>query len=512
MIKTVNPDALEIIQKQEVLLKDQAVKIITLEQQLDWLKRQVFGAKSERFIDATSEHPLLPGMELATPAPEPEKQSVEYERRAHRNQTGWQDFPEDLPREEIIIELPEDKRFSKDGKALELIGYDVFERLAQRNGYFIKVYKRAKYAVKGDPLSGVVIAPHPGDVFDSKSGKSKFDVSFIANTVVSKCIDYMPLYRQAEKHKRNGIHINRSTLLSQFSGAANTLILLYERLVKVILLCEIIHADESSIKMMAPGHGKCKTAWLWCRMTGIGPPLTAFAFDTSRNSAAAEKYLGNYSGTVISDQYSVYGKLEKAENSTLETAGCWAHARRYVEKALDEDLDVAGDILKRIRQLYTAERQAKKNSEAQSTEKALFRERQKLRAKVSRHTLKEIFKKCEDLKFEHVPSSLMYKAANYILNARVSLSRFVDNPKINIDNNPAENAIRPIALGRKNYLFAGSEAGGQNLAILLSLVVSCKQNKINPQAYLEDVLTRIHTTPAKLIDSLLPHLWQPEEK
>jgi transposase len=493
-------------------IEDQAVQITTLEQQLDWLKRQMFGAKSERFVDPNSDHPLLPGMEPQTPAPEPEKQKVSYERRAHRNQTGWQKFPEDLPREEVIIELPEEQRFSKDGKALELIGYDSFERLACRSGYFIKVIKRAKYAVKGDPLNGVVTAPHPGDVLDSKSGKSKFDVSFIAHTVVSKCVDYMPLYRQAEKHNRNGISVGRSTLLGLFSGSAGMITLLYERVVEVILQCEIIHADESSMKMLAPGNGKCKTAWLWCRMTGVGPPLTAFAFDTSRSSAAAEKYLGNYSGTVISDQYKVYAKLEKAENSTLETAGCWAHARRYVEKALNEAPDDANYMLRLIRQLYMAERQAKTNSEEQSTEKALFQARQKLRAKVSRDTVKQIFKKCEELKFDHVPSSLMYKASKYILNARTSLSRFVNNPKINIDNNPAENAIRPIALGRKNYLFAGSEAGGQNLAMLLSLTASCKQNNINPQAYLEDILTRIHTTPAKDIDTLLPHLWKPEAK
>ncbi len=512
MIETASPEALEIIQRQGALLEEQAIKITNLQQQLDWLKRQVFGAKSERFVDPTGDHPLLPGFEPDQVHEKPKTQHVEYDRKAHRNQTGWQEFPADLPREEVVIELPEAKRFTEDGKALELIGYDVFERLAHRSGYFIKVFKRAKYAVKNDPLQGVVIAPHPGDVLDSKTGKSKFDVSFIAHTVVSKCVDYLPLYRQEQQLARYGLKIDRSTLGRLFSGVAEVLTPLYKRMAELIMACEIIHADESSMKLLAPGNGKCKTAWLWCRMTGIGPPLTAFAFDTSRGSEAAEKYLGNYSGTIISDQYSVYEKLEKAESCSLETAGCWAHVRRYVEKSLKEAFDDASAILKLIQIMYSAERQAKKNAEPLSTEKALFQARQKLRAKVSRDTVKNIFKKCEELKSEHIPSSLMHKAANYILNARVSLSRFLDNPKINIDNNPAENAIRPIALGRKNYLFAGSEAGGQNLAILLSLTASCKQNNINPQSYLDDVLTRIHTTSAKDIDSLLPHLWHPADK
>lgn len=173
--------------------------VVQLQQQLDWLKRQIFGAKSERYVAPGCDTPLLPGFEPAA-VPEPlATEHVEYDRRAHRNQSGWQEFPADLPREEIVIELPETERFTADGRALELIGYDIIERLAQRSGYYIKVYKRAKYAVKGDPLQGVVTAAHPGDVLDGRSGKSKFDVSFIAHTVVSKCVDYLPLYRQEQQ-------------------------------------------------------------------------------------------------------------------------------------------------------------------------------------------------------------------------------------------------------------------------------------------------------------------------
>ncbi|MFA6716919.1 MAG: IS66 family transposase [Victivallaceae bacterium] len=482
-----------------------------LRQQLDWFKRQLFGQKSERFVDPDPDAPLLPGFEEAPAPPEPEKETVNYERRKHRNQSGWQKLPDDLPREEVIIKLPEEERFGPDGQELKLIGYDVFERLAWRNSYFVKVFKREKYADPNDATFGVVTAPHPGDPLDGKSGKSKFDASFIAQMITEKCLDYLPLYRQQERLARVGIDVHRSTLCRLFGGTADLLTPLYERHVELILECEIIHADESSMKMLAPGTGKCQTAWLWCRMTGIGPPLTAFAFDLSRSGESAKKYLGEYQGTVIADQYDAYIQCENDEECSLDLAGCWAHARRYFEKALPVHQEEAGKLLKMIQQLYMVERQAKEQAAERGTEKALFECRQKLRAKVSRDIVDRIFRECDGLKLNDEPSSFICKAANYALNAQTRLRRFLSNPKINIDNNPAENAIRPIALGRKNYLFAGNETGGQNLAMLLSLLVTCKQNKKNPQAWLEDVLNRILTTPAREIDSLLPHLWQPTE-
>ncbi len=497
----------------ETLQNQHKTAIAELQNQLDWFRRQVFGEKSERFIDPSPDTLMLPGFDTA-PAnePQPETASINYERRKHRNQTGWQKFPDDLPREEIIIKLPAAERIGPAGQELKLIGYDVFERLAWRSSYFVKVFKREKYADPNNATVGVVTAPHPGDALDSKTGKSKFDASFISQMVTEKCLDYLPLYRQQERLARVGIEVNRSTLCRLFGGVAELLTPLYERNIELILNSEIIHADESSMRMQDPGTGKCKKAYLWCRMTGIGPPIVAFAFDLSRSGESAKKYLGEYQGTVISDQYDAYIQLENDEKCNLELAGCWAHVRRYFENALNAYPSEAEKMLKLIRQLYMTERQAKENAAERGTEKVLFECRQKLRAKISRDVVDRIFDECDRLKLNNEPSSLIYKAANYAAKARTRLCRFLSNPKINIDNNPAENAIRPIALGRKNYLFAGNETGGQNLAMLLSLLVTCKQNKKNPQAWLEYVLTHLQTTPAQNIDILLPQNFQPEEE
>ena len=495
-----------VILRETVAEKDSAITSLTeeiqkLKEQNEWLKRQMFGAKKERFVD-NSDVPLLPGMEPGEPE-EAQKTTLKvesHERKAHRNQTGWQDFPADLPREEIVIKVPDEQRLDSAGNELAVIGYDVTERLAWRTSYIIKVFKREKLASKTNALEGVVIAPHPGDVLDSVTGKSKFDVSFIAHMIVSKVCDYLPLNRQSEMLARSGLNIDRSTLCRIFGASADVLSPLYDRMVELILSCDIIHADESPINMLSPGNGACKKAWIWCRMSGVGPPLTAFHFATDRSQNTAEKLLGDYTGTVIRDAYCGYDDLDAAH------AACWAHARRKFFDAQNNHAEAAQSMLKLIRQLYDLERQAKLKAEPAGTESALFDARRKYR-KNSKEITQKIFDACKKLIETEPPSSQIAKAASYTLKLKSELSLFLHDPRLNIDNNPAENAIRPIALGRKNYLFAGNEEGGRRLAILLSLAATCKANKVNVQHYFEDVLQKIHTTPVSQIDILLPHLW-----
>ncbi len=489
------------IQEKDLVIVALGEEIQKLKEQNEWLKRQMFGAKSERIVD-NPDAPFLPGMELIGPAkPEESKLKVEtHERKAHRNQTGWQELPADLPREEIVIKVPEAQRLDSAGNELELIGYEITERLAWRSSYIVKVFKREKLASKANALEGVVVAPHPGSVLDSVTGKSKFDISFIAHMIVSKICDYLPLNRQSDMLARVGLNIDRSTLCRIFGASADVLSPLYDRLVELILSCDIIHADKSPINMLSPGNGACKKAWIWCRMSGVGPPLTAFHFATDRTQNTAEKILGDYEGTVIRDAYCGYDSLEAAH------AACWAHVRRKFFEAKDNHPEAANKILALIRQLYEFERQAKHKAEPSGTETALFDARRKYR-KNSKEISSNIFEFCKKLIENEPPSSQIAKAALYTFKLKSELSLFLNDPRLNIDNNPAENSIRPIALGRKNYLFAGNEEGGRRLAILLSLAATCKANKINVQQYFEDVLQKIHTTPANQIETLLPHLW-----
>ena len=301
---------------------------------------------------------------------------------------------------------------------------------------------------------------------------------------------------------RERLPIHRSTLCHLFGTASEQLSVLYERMDELILQREIIHADETSIRLLEPGRKKCKTAYVWCRMTGVGPPLTVFRFANSRSKATAGDLYGTYSGTIIRDAYIAYEDLDAS------FAACWAHVRRKFFDALNAGYQEAGIAVKLIRQLYEIEAGAKARAEKKGTETAIFQMR-KVARRTSANLVNEFFEYCRTQSKKEIPSSPVGKAVSYALKLETALTEFLRNPKLNIDNNPAENAIRPIVLGRKNWLFAGSEEGGRHLAILQSFAATCKANNVNFRAWLEDVLTRLNTTPATQIDTLLPHLWHP---
>ena len=323
-------DALAAIRELEKLVQKQAVEIAnlqtalatawaeiaTLKSENAWLKRQVFGSKSERFIPRADQSVLLPGFE-EEPDPQPAMQSVAEHTRKVREQNGWDQIPADIPREDRIIDVPEEKR-----RGMELIGYEDSERLAVRSGLYVIRYRRAKYADPKDALRGVVTAPAPGDFFNSPSGRTKYDVSIAAKVIADKTENWIPLERQSKIFGGEGVPIAPSTLEHLFKNGAASLSILYSRMIELIMACEILHVDETFLKLIVPGNGKCKNAYLWCRMTGIGPPMLAFHFSPSRSQDVAEALLGDYSGTIIRDSYIGYHEL------SCEAACCWAHLRR----------------------------------------------------------------------------------------------------------------------------------------------------------------------------------------
>ena len=239
------------------------------------------------------------------------------------------------------------------------------------------------------------------------------------------------------------------------------------------------------IKLLIKGTGKCKQAYLWCRLTGVGPPLAAFHFAPSRSRDVAELLLGDYSGTIIRDSYTGYGSLEKCD-----TACCWAHLRRRVLEAYDNGYIKAEEPLKLIRALYRIEHDAKERAERKGTETVLFQERKNVRRQAVK-TVDEFFALCRTLRKMERPASPVAKAVSYALNIETELRKFLKNPKLNIGNNPAEQLNRGVAILRKNCLCAGSETGGQNLAILYSFAATCKANGIPFRKWLEDVLLRL---------------------
>ena len=418
-------------------IRDLAEENEKLSHELAWFRRQMFGSKTEHYIPQDDTPSLFPEEESpAQPEESPLTTVSEHERKV-RQANALSEIPADLPREERIIDVPEEQRLG-----MTLIGYEESERIAYRTGLYVIHFKRAKYADSSDALRGVVTAPAPGDVFDSVSGRTRYDVSFVAKVVADKVENAIPLERQARMFGNERLPVAPSTLEDLYKRTADALLPLYERMVDRIMQCDILHADETFIKLMVKGAKKCKQAYLWCRLTGIGPPMIAFHFSPSRSRDVAESLLGDYSGTIIRDSYAAYFQERK-------------NARRQSQKLVQD-----------------------------------------------------FFAQCRVLKESERPSSPVAQAISYALNIEAELKKFLKDARLNIDNNPAERLNRGIAIIRKNCLFAGSEAGGQRLAILYSFAATCKANGICFRKWLEDVLPRLTTTPAGQIDSLIPGMMQ----
>ncbi|MFI3301515.1 MAG: IS66 family transposase [Candidatus Gastranaerophilales bacterium] len=478
---------------------EQAKVIEKLTNQLEWFKRNMFGSKSEKFRPI--DNPTLPWLEtMEEPKAEPPKKQVQSHDRKTRDNNGWSNIPENLPREAVIIDVPEEERVG-----MKLIGYEVSERYARRETcFFVKVIKRAKYADPKDANRGVMTAKALADFSDSVSGKTKFDTSFVAGVIADKMENHLPLYRQAEMMKQEGLNINRSTLQSLFTKGAIALEILYNHLEKLVNDCPIIHGDESTIKLIEPGRGKCKTAYMWVKMSGVGPPIIIFYFKNSRSHEIAKELYKDYYGTIIHDQYEGYDKAEHATH-----AACWAHVRRKFFEANERGYS-SNEYMLLISQLYQIEHTARTNANKKGTATALASERKRGRI-LSQSIVDDFFSKCKNAYLTMLPDGLLHKAIKYALNCETDLREFLRNPDVNIDNNPVENIIRPLALGRKNWLFAGSDAGGKHLGILASFAAMCKLNNINFRKYLEYVLEKLNTTNAKDIDTLLPHNWAPND-
>ena len=489
------------LEERDEALKKAMERISALTRQVASLQKMLFGKKSERYVDDGT--PLLPGLvlpEAASPAAEPEIKVCGHSRKKNgsHQEAGWNSFPENLPREEVVLDLPEAMK-----KGLVLIGHDISERLAHRQEYIVKVIKRAKYAAPGQPALGVVAAEPPANVLAKDSDRAHYDISVPIHLVYNKFVNHLPFYRQSEDLRRHGIMIGRGQMCDWAMAISFQLQPVYQRLVELVMECPVMHADESPVRML--DAGKCKRCHIWVRRTGAGPPLTVFYFALDRTQETARKLMGNYLGTYVSDNYAGYNLLPG------ERAACWAHARRAFFEVPELDDPDRLEALGLIRHMYMNERHALEIAAGRESETALADARKGCR-QMTGPLVKTYFSLCEKIVGRGLPpSSPLAKAANYSLRQREELSVFLKNPLVGIDNNPAENAIRPWALGRKNWLFVANGNGGEMAAVINSLVVTCKDNKVDFEAWLADILPRLASTCVADIDKLLPHLWKTEQ-
>ena len=473
---------------EELLLQNEKLKV-----ELNTLKRLVFGQKRERYVPEQEENQLdfLRSKSSSSNSSSVQKEQITYTRRKAKKKPKKhpirQALPAHLPRHDIIIQPDED--VSK----MKKIGQEETEELDyEPPRFYVNRYIRPKYARPND--EGIVIGTLPSRPIE----KGIAGPGVLAQLLISKYVDHLPLYRQRQQFKRLGVELAESTLCGWKEKSYELIKPLVDLIQNQVLNGSYIMVDETTIKVLDPQiKGKTHLGYYWVYFD----PLRKQAFyhyHKSRSREGPSQLLKNFSGFLQSDGYQVYDEF--AAKDSITAIGCMAHARRYFNDARLMDSERADWMLFRIQKLYAIERYARRNQLS-------FEKRYEERQKTSLPIMQEMKQWLDEQVISALPQSAIGKAIRYMLKRWPYLENYLLDGRLEIDNNLVENAIRPIALGRKNYLFAGSHDGAQHAAAIYTLVTSAKLYDINPFSYLKDVLARISDHPHKKLDQLLPKNW-----
>lgn len=482
---------------QSQLLEAQA-KVRLQEEIIRLMRIEKYGPKSEKLNDAQLE---LLDLEPGVHAAEIEKeasQTITYQRKARNPKPGRQELPEHLQRiEEIIVCAPEQCRCGHCGQETGVIGYDSSEQLeVEPARYYVRVIKREKRACKTCPDRGVSSALLPFRILD----KSKLSDRMIIQIVLAKYRDHLPLYRQSAMFLADaGVEISRSTLCHQVMHVGSLCAAIAREMTMDLLAGGYIQADETPVGVQsAKVKGRNHRGWIWEYSRPHGPVI--FDFQMSRSREGPQEFLKDYRGLLQCDGYVAYNNLG---NDRIERLGCMAHLRRKFHEAhkVAKEDPLPREILERIKELYQLESQAR---EGQMTDD----QRHELRQLRSAPIMKELKARILEIRQTVAPASAMGKACDYALAQWDRIERYLEHGQAEIDNNWAENAIRPIAIGRKNWLHIGSEEAGDKIAGILSIVETCRRLKINVRDYLLDVLPGLAERDQSELARLTPMAWK----
>jgi len=404
-------------------------------------------------------------------------------------------LPEHLRREEIILEPDSIPQGAK------RIGEEVTEELEYQPGeLYVNRYVRPKYASPAaeDGKTSILIAPTPVRPLE----KAIAGPGLLAQVVIDKYADHLPLHRQMQRFERSKVSIAYSTLTGWVSGTCALIAPLYEALKEQILASGYIHADETTIKVLDKDKkGKTHQGYFWVYNNSPGK-LVFFDYQPGRDQSAPAGILKEYRGYLQTDGYVAYDGFEEREEITQ--LHCMAHARRKFVEARANDKDRSEHVLGQMQVLYGIERQCR-------DEQLSYEQRRKLRQQEAVPILEELGRWMKEQYVQILPKSAIGEALAYSIKRWDKLSLYTTDGMLCIDNNPVENSIRPVALGRKNYLFCGSHEAAQRTAMLYSLLGTCKMHGINPTDWLTDVLRRIPSHPINRITELLPQNWKPRQ-
>jgi transposase len=491
-------ELLKLLEAQRRRLKEQAEEIKVLRQKLDALARRVFGVKSEK-LDENQLLLLLqmtkepdgpfwgkgsgPEAELAEP-PRPNKASSRKPRDRKPR------LPDHLPVIEEVID-PEPVKASP--KQWRRIGEEVSERLDYEPARFLRRRTvRPKYVRRGELDAVPVIAPLP----DSLLERSVVTPGLLAQIVVSKYCDHLPLYRQESIYwSRHEVWLPRQTMAEWVGLAADWLKPIYRQIREEVLEGGYVQIDETPIRYLEPGHGKTKLGYLWTY--GVPKEDVVFHWETSRAAACLENIIpGDFSGTLQSDGYQAYRSFARSRDDAIVLAGCMAHVRRKFFEAQEQAPKVAGWILWQMRT------RAGPNLRAA------------IRGSQSRMIMNRLHHALIALKTSRrfLPRSLMGAAIDYALGQWSTLLVYLDDGRLEIDNNLIENAIRPTAVGKKNWLFIGEATAGERSAIIYTIVENCRRRGIDPFAYLKDVFAHLPSMTNWQIKEITPKAWASDRR
>jgi len=484
----------ELAEKDRIIAELQAV-IELQNQKIDLLVRKVFGHSSEKLDPQQLELLNLPssldslGKEEAAPDLETVSESRPRKEKVQR-------LPENLP---VVEEVIEPKEVQQDPQPWRFIGAEVSEQLDyQPARFFRRRLIRNKYVRREDKFVPPIIAPLP----ESLQQRCIAAPGLLAQIIVGKYCDHLPLYRQeAIFSSRHGVQLPRQTMARWMGLAADWLRPIYEQMRSEVLAKNYVQVDETPIRYLSPGHGTAKLGYLWTTNSPGGD--TVFAWHTSRAAECLNKIIPeNFRGTIQCDAYSAYPSFAKKRPITL--AGCWAHARRRFFEAQQQTPIKAGWLLRQIAHLYHIEAQLRR----QQTKPTL---RAVIRASHSRMIHQRIHRALVKWKGRYLPKSPMAQAIDYTLSNWKLLSVYLDDGRIEIDNNLIENAIRPTAIGKKNWLFFGDAEAGHRSAILYTIVESCRRHHIDPYGYLKEILEKLPHSTNWQIPQLTPRAWAKDQ-
>ena len=467
---------------QELLLE-----VAFLKEENAKLRKMIFGQKRERFIPVDTNQMSLNFGDQVEYKVEEETEEVSYTRRKSTKKItphGRQSLPSHLPRKDIILEPEEDV------SGLKKIGEEITEELEYKPGQlYVKRYIRPKYI---DPAKEKIsIAQMPSRPLE----KAIAGPGLLAHIIISKYVDHLPIYRQQQIFKREKIDLPRSTMDNWLRDLGVLLNPLYAAQKKRMIAKDYLMADETTIKILDKKiKGKTHTGYFWVYYSPLDKEVY-FDYQQGRGRAGPNDFLADYQGALQTDGYAVYDRFDLETGITL--LGCMAHARRKFYNARDNDRKRSEWMLGKIGQLYEIESLAR--------EKGLtYSDRFSLRQEKAIPILTEIESWLGQEILAVTPKSTIGKAIQYMTNRWPYLKRYVEDGRYEIDNNLVENAIRPIALGRKNYLFSGSHNGAKRSALFYTLVSNAKLQGLEPFSYLRDVLEIIADSSVKQVSDLLP--------